>query len=279
MTDTERLLAAATRSIARRDAELLLAAAASLTRTQLITRVEDFPADVVARFETLVARRAAGEPAAYLLGRREFWSLDFEVDPAVLVPRPETELLVERALALVAAPDAVVADLGTGSGAIAIALARERPGWRIVATDASDAALARARRNGERLAPGRIDWRASPSADDWYAALADRHFDAIVSNPPYIAADDPALTGDGLAYEPRGALTPGGDGYAALLTLINGAPAHLRPGGWLALEHGESQGERLRAALVARGFTHVTSHRDLAGRERITEGQISHARF
>jgi release factor glutamine methyltransferase len=279
MTDTERLLAAATRSIARRDAELLLATAASLTRTQLITRVAEFPPDVVARFEALVARRAAGEPAAYLLGRREFWSLDFEVDPAVLVPRPETELLVERALALVTAPDAVVADLGTGSGAIAIALATERPGWRIVATDASDAALALARRNGERLAPGRIEWRSSPSTDDWYAALAGRRCHALVSNPPYIAADDAALAGDGLKFEPRAALTPEGDGYAALLTLINGAPEHLLPGGWLALEHGESQGEHLRAALVARGFTHVTSHRDLAGRERITEGQISHARF
>ena len=280
MTDTERLLAAATRTIARRDAELLLAAAASLTRTQLIARADDaWPPDVVARFEALVTRRAAGEPAAYLLGRREFWSLELEVGPAVLVPRPETELLVERVLARVTAPDAGVADLGTGSGAIAIALATERPGWRIVATDASDAALALARRNGERLAPGRIEWLRSPSADDWYAALAGRRFAALVSNPPYIAGDDPVLAGDGLRYEPRGALTPGGDGYAALLTLINGAPGHLLADGWLVLEHGESQAERLRSALVARGFTHVTSHRDLAGRERITEGQISHARF
>jgi len=280
MTDTERLLASAARTIARRDAELLLAAAAALTRTQLIARaVEALAPDVVTRFESMVARRAAGEPVAYLLGRREFWSLDFEVDPAVLVPRPETELLVERALALVSAPDAAVADLGTGSGAIAIALASERPGWQIVATDASDAALALARRNGERLTPGRVDWRHSPSSDDWYAPLAGRRFEALVSNPPYIAGDDPVLAGDGLKFEPRGALTPEGDGFAALLTLINGAPEHLRTGGWLALEHGESQGERLRSALVARGFTHVTSHRDLAGRERITEGQISHARL
>jgi release factor glutamine methyltransferase len=278
MTDTEHLLAAATRAIARRDAELLLAEAAALTRTQLIA-ARDIAPDAAVRFEALVARRAAGEPVAYLLGRREFWSLDFAVDPAVLVPRPETELLVERALALLPAPDARVADLGTGSGAIAIALAHERARWRIVATDASDAALAVARRNGERLAPGRVEWLRSTSPDDWYAPLAGRRFDALVSNPPYVAGDDPVLAGDGLRYEPRGALTPGGDGYAALLTLINGAPEHLLPGGWLALEHGESQGERLRAALVARGFTHVTSHRDLAGRERITEGQISHARF
>jgi release factor glutamine methyltransferase len=274
MTDTEPLLAAATRAIPRRDAELLLAAAASLTRTQLITGAR-VGVDAVARFESLVARRAAGEPVAYLLGRREFWSLEFEVDPAVLVPRPETELLVERALALVSAPDAAVADLGTGSGAIAIALAHERPGWRIVATDASDTALALARRNGARHAPGRIEWLAG----DWYAPLAGRRFHALLSNPPYIAGDDPVLAGDGLKFEPRRALTPEGDGHAALLTLINGAPGHLEPGGWLAFEHGESQGQRLRAALEARGFTHVTSHRDLAGRERITEGQISHARF
>jgi release factor glutamine methyltransferase len=278
MTHTERLLAAAARSISRRDAELLLAAAASLTRTQLIVG-QALPPDAAARFETLVARRAAGEPVAYLLGRREFWSLEFAVDAAVLVPRPETEMLVERALALVEVPDATIADLGTGSGAIAIALAHERPRWHVTATDASDAALALARRNGERLVPGRVEWLQNPSWDDWYAPLAGRRFHALFSNPPYVAGDDPVLAGDGLKFEPRTALTPGGDGYAALLTLINGAPEHLLPGGWLGLEHGESQGARLRAALVARGFTHVTSHRDLAGRERITEGQIPNARF
>jgi len=278
MTDTERLLATATRTIARRDAELLLAAAASLTRTQLIIG-QALPDAAAARFEALVARRAAGEPVDYLLGRREFWSLDFEVDAAVLVPRPETEMLVERALELVQAPDSTVADLGTGSGAIAIALAHERPGWRVTATDASDVALALARRNGERLTPGRVEWLHNGSWNDWYAPLAGRRFHALLSNPPYIAGDDPVLAGDGLKYEPRTALTPEGDGYAALLTLINGAPGHLLPGGWLALEHGESQAERLRPALVARGFTHVNSHRDLAGRERITEGQIPNARF
>jgi release factor glutamine methyltransferase len=265
-------------TIPRREAELLLAAAAALTRTQLIT-ARTVSADAAERFEALVERRARGEPAAYLLGRREFWSLELAVDPAVLVPRPETELLVERARALVNVHDAEVADLGTGSGAIAIALAHERPGWRIAATDASDAALALAQRNGARLVPGRIEWLRTASWADWYAPLAGRRFHALLSNPPYIAGDDPVLGEDGLRYEPRGALTPEGDGYGALLTLINGAPEHLLPGGWLALEHGESQAERLRAALVARGFTHVTSHRDLAGRERITEGQIPNARF
>ena len=276
MTDTERLLASAAQTIDRRDAELLLAAATARTRTQLIAFArEPVPDAAVARFEALRARRAAGEPVAYLLGRREFWSLEFEVGPAVLVPRPETELLVERALALVTAPAASVADLGTGSGAIAIALATERPLWRLVATDTSADALALARRNGDKLAAGRVEFLRG----DWFAPLAGRRFDALLSNPPYIAAGDPALGSDGLKHEPRGALTPEGDGYAALLTLINGSAGHLLPGGWLALEHGESQGERVRSALVARGFTHVTSHPDLAGRERVTEGQYPHDRF
>lgn len=276
---TERVLADAARTLDRRDAELLLAAASGRTRTQLLVQDTPLPAEVLERFRQLCARRAAGESVAYLLGRREFWSLDFDVGPAVLVPRPETELLVERALALVTAPAARVADLGTGSGAIAIALAHERPTWRLVATDASDTALAIARRNGEKLAPGRVDWRLNPSWTDWFAPLAGERFDALVSNPPYIAGDDPVLAGDGLKHEPRTALTPEGDGYAALLTLINGSPGHLEPGGWLVLEHGESQAEPLRAALVARGFTHVTSHRDLAGRERITEGLFPNDRF
>ncbi|MBC8028051.1 MAG: peptide chain release factor N(5)-glutamine methyltransferase [Steroidobacteraceae bacterium] len=259
--------------IPRRDAEILLAAAAKLTRTALLTRSrETLPADAIAQFEDWRRRRAAGEPVAYLLGRREFWSLDLEVGAAVLVPRPETELLVERVLERVTAPSAQIADLGTGSGAIAIALAVERPAWRISASDNSPAALAVARRNGERLAPGRIEWLMN-DAEGWFAPLAGRRFDAIASNPPYIAADDPVLEGEGLRFEPRGALTPGGDGYAALATLINGAPGHLEPGGWLLLEHGATQGFAVRAALVARGFTSVTSHRDLAGHERMSEAQ------
>lgn len=256
--------------IDRRDAEILLAHAWKLTRGQLLARAgEPVPAPVAAEFARLAARRAAGEPVAYLLGRREFWSLDFEVGPAVLVPRPETELLVERVLANVTADTANVADLGTGSGAIAIALAHERPRWRVTGTDISEAALAIARRNGERLAGSRVEWLAGT---DWLATLAGRRFDAIASNPPYIAGDDPVLQGDGLRHEPAIALTPGGDGMSALLTLINGSPGHLAAGGWLLLEHGATQGPPLRDALVARGFTHVTSHRDLAGHERVTEG-------
>jgi len=272
LSDSERLLANAARTINRRDAEILLAACWRRSRSQLLASIgESVPAEVATCFEDACRKRADGVPVAYLLGRREFWSLDFAVNPAVLVPRPETELLVQRVLDLVSAPIAMVADLGTGSGAIAIALAHERPGWRVLGTDASDQALAVARSNGERLVAGRVEW----AAGDWYAALDRRRFDALVSNPPYVAADDAALTEDGLRHEPRAALTPGGDGFAALTTLINGAPRHLEPGGWLALEHGATQGETLRSLLVARGFTAVTSHRDLAGHERVTEGKLA----
>ena len=269
-TDSESLIALAARDIGRRDAELLLAAALNLSRGALLARgSEAVPDDVAARFTSWCTRRATGEPVAYLLGRREFWSMMFEVSSAVLVPRPETELLVERVLEKLDESPAAVADLGTGSGAIAITLAHERPDWQIVGTDLSDDALTVARRNGTRLGANGVEWRAG----DWYQALDSRRFDALVSNPPYIEENDPVLAGDGLRHEPRGALTPGGDGFAALVTLINGAPAHLRPGGWLFLEHGATQGATLRGALVARGFTHVTSHRDLAGHERVTEGK------
>jgi release factor glutamine methyltransferase len=273
LTDSE-LLANAALTINRRDAEILLASCWRRSRSQLLAAMgEPVPVEVAAQFEDLRRQRADGVPVAYLLGRREFWSLDFTVNPAVLVPRPETELLVQRVLDLVPAPIAAVADLGTGSGAIAIALAHERPGWQVLGTDASDPALAVARSNGQRLVAGRVEW----ASGDWYAALGNRRFDVLVSNPPYVAANDPVLIGDGLRHEPRGALTPSddetGDGFASLATLINGASGHLRPGGWLALEHGAAQGQLLRALLVARGFTHVTSHRDLAGHERVTEGK------
>ena len=263
----ERLLSEASRAIERRDAEILLAAAWRRSRAQLLVSSEPVPAEVAARFADHCARRAAGEPVAYLLGRREFWSLELEVTPDVLVPRPETELLVERVLRQETRSAARVADLGTGSGAIAIALAHERPAWQVTGTDRSPAALEVARRNGARLAPT-VEWLAG----DWFAPLGTRRFESLVSNPPYIAADDAVIDGDGLRHEPRMALTPGADGLGALTTLINEAPGHLVPGGWLFLEHGATQAEILRAALVARGFAHVTSHRDLAGHERVTEG-------
>jgi release factor glutamine methyltransferase len=266
------LLIGAARWIDRRDAEILLANCWGLSRSQLLARCgESVPADVADCFGKAVTKRSEGVPVAYLLRRREFWSMTFEVSPSVLVPRPETELVVQRALALVRLPVAEVADLGTGSGAIAISLSHERPEWMITGTDVSTGALEVARRNGAALAGDRVRWLQG----DWYAALARRRFDALLSNPPYIADGDPVLRGDGLRHEPRLALTPGGDGFGAFLTLINGAHRHLKPGGWLVLEHGATQAQILRSLLVARGFTSVTSHRDLAGHERVTEGKLA----
>jgi release factor glutamine methyltransferase len=187
----------------------------------------------------------------------------------VLVPRPETELLVERALVLGTAPALELLDLGTGSGAIALAIASERPDWRVTATDASAAALDIARRNAATAGQQRVEFIAG----HWLAPLGGRRFDLIVSNPPYIAGGDPVLDGDSLRFEPRAALTPGPDALAALREIARSAPAHLHPHGWLLLEHGADQGPALRSLLVAEGLAHVRSHRDLAGHERVTEAQ------
>ena len=252
------------------DAELLLAHALGVARARLRSHPEDVPAaDARSRFLGLVARRAAGEPVAYILGRKGFWTLELNVSPAVLVPRPETELLVERALTLDPGEEAQVADLGTGSGAIALALAAARPRWRIVATDISAAALAVARDNAAALGLARVELIQG----DWLACLSARRFQLILSNPPYVAADDPALHQPQLMREPRLALVAADGGLAALLAIIGTAPAHLEPGGWLLLEHGATQAAAVAGALVARGFAQVRSHRDLAGRERMTEGQ------
>jgi release factor glutamine methyltransferase len=254
--------------IARLDAAALLAHVLGVPRARLTSHPE-MPVDLAQseHYRTLLARRAAGEPLAYLTGKREFWSLELAVSPAVLVPRPETELLVERALALGPAVSARVADLGTGSGAIALALARERPQWHVIATDVSASALVVARANAAALGLTHVEFRAG----DWYQILIGERFDLLLSNPPYVAAADPALRE--LRHEPPLALTPGEDAFAALRALVLGAPQHLAEGGWLLLEHGATQAAQLRAALVLAGFRHVRSHRDLAGHERMTEGQ------
>jgi release factor glutamine methyltransferase len=257
-----------TGAAARLEAGVLLAHVLAVPRARLSSHPEAAVAAAPAEsYRSLLLRRAAGEPLAYLTGRREFWSLELAVNPAVLVPRPETELLVERALVLGPAGSARVADLGTGSGAIALALARERPQWHLIATDVSPAALAVARANAAALGCTQVEFRAG----DWYQTLAGERFELLLSNPPYVAADDPALRE--LRHEPRLALTPGEDAFAALRALVLGAPQHLAEGGWLLLEHGATQAAELRAALVLAGFRHVRSHRDLAGHERMTEGQ------
>lgn len=252
----------------RLDAELLLAHALAVPRTRLRSHPEEVP-DALAsgRFRELIGRRAAGEPIAYLLGHKGFWSLDLAVSPAVLVPRPETELLVERSLSLYPNVHLQVLDLGTGSGAIALALAHERPLWQVTATDLSAQALAVARANGAAAGLDRVRFVEGR----WFEPLGDRMFDLVVSNPPYLAPEDPALAT--LAHEPRMALTPGGDAMASLREIIRAAPDHLLRGGWLLLEHGATQAAAVADEMAARGLVAIVSHRDLAGHERMTEGQ------
>ncbi len=265
---------AGSRVPARLDAELLLAHVLGCSRSTLYAHPQRrLQPQQAAAFEHLLARRSAGEPLAYLIGEREFWSLALAVTPATLVPRPETELLLERALALMPAESAVrVADLGTGSGAIAIALARERPHAHISATDSSAAALAVARDNARRHDCGHIVFRHG----DWLAALAGESFDLIVSNPPYVAAGDPALTGDGVRFEPRDALAAGADGLDDLRTIIATAGPHLRAGGWLLLEHGHDQAAAVARLLQQHGFEHVDCQRDGAGQPRVSGGRYGH---
>jgi release factor glutamine methyltransferase len=263
---------------ARLDAELLLAHVLQRPRSHLLAHGEQtLEAGSAERYRALLSRRAASEPIAYLTGTREFWSLPLQVNPAVLIPRPETELLVERALALLpdrpagAADTLRIAELGTGSGAIALALAAERPLWRLVATERSTAALALARCNAQHLSlGGQIEFLEG----DWFEPLAGRRFHALLSNPPYLssAEADSAL----LRYEPRAALRAGPTGLEALRHLIAGAGAYLAPGAWLLLEHGAAQAGEVARALVGAGYARVRCQRDLAGHDRVTEAQWSH---
>jgi release factor glutamine methyltransferase len=252
------------------DAELLLVHILGTSRARLRSHPEEAASAAQSkRYTELIERRATGEPLAYVIGRRDFWSLRLTVTPAVLVPRPETELLVERALALRHEEFGRVVDLGTGSGAIALTLASERPGWQVAATDVSEEALAVARSNAESLDLKRVQFFQG----SWFEPLVGRTFDLIVSNPPYVAEDDPAMHDPALRHEPRGALTPGGDGMASLRAIIAVAPDYLERDGWLLLEHGSDQAAEVTRELVARGLRHVRSHRDLAGHERMTEAQ------
>ncbi|HUO80182.1 MAG TPA: peptide chain release factor N(5)-glutamine methyltransferase [Steroidobacteraceae bacterium] len=264
-----RRLAAASGS-PRLDAELLLAAVLGVDRGRL-GALGDRPlgAAEAGAFEALLARRERGESVAYLLGRREFWTLTLEVGPGVLVPRPETELIVEIALAALAGrPAPAVLDLGTGSGAIGLAIARERPDAAVDLVDASAAALAIAERNRAGLGLGNVRLLAG----DWFGAVPGRRYDLIAANPPYLAADDPHLGSAELGHEPALALVAGPSGLEALAAIGAAAPAHLVPGGRLVLEHGATQGAAVRALLAGAGFVAVATRRDLAGHERATAG-------
>jgi release factor glutamine methyltransferase len=261
-------------ALPRLDARALAEHASGRPRAWLIAH-GDAPAQdgAALAFEHLAARRRAGEPLAYLLGWREFHGRRFDVGPAVLVPRPETEGLVDATLerlAGVAAPR--VLDLGTGSGAIAVTLALERADAIVLATDASAEALAVARANAARLGASRIGF----APGDWWAALpADAPpFDAIVSNPPYIAEADPHLEDPALRHEPPAALASGPDGLDAIDTIVAGAPARLVPGGWLLLEHGRDQGPAVRARLARAGFEAVATLADLQGLDRVSLGRL-----
>jgi len=258
---------------ARGEAELLLAHVLGRTRAWLFAWPEHVVgAEQTSAFERLVEARRAGAPVAYLLGRRGFWSFDLAVSPAVLIPRPETELLVELALERIPSDEAsALADLGTGSGAIALALAHERPHANVVATDASAAALAVAFANAQRLGIGNVRFVHG----DWYAPLGTARFALVASNPPYIAADDPHLARGDLRHEPLSALASGHDGLDAIRAIVADAPAHLLPRGWLLVEHGWEQGAAVRALFVGRGLDDVQSVRDVAGHERVTLGCLA----
>ncbi|KPW31518.1 Release factor glutamine methyltransferase [Pseudomonas coronafaciens pv. atropurpurea] len=255
---------------ARLDIELLLAAALGKPRSFLHTWPERIVSTEAAlAFAGYLERRRAGEPVAYILGQQGFWKLDLEVAPHTLIPRPETEMLVEAALELVPAfASAQVLDLGTGTGAIALALANERQQWKVTAVDRVPEAVALAERNRKRL---HLD-NAEVLDSNWFSALQERQFDLIISNPPYIADADPHLAAGDVRFEPSSALVAGSDGLDDLREIIRQAPTHLNAEGWLLLEHGYDQGPAVRELLIRQGFERIQTRRDLGEHERITFG-------
>ena len=255
------------------EARMLLSHVTGFTRTQLITRDNDhLNAAQRDAFATLLARRLTGEPMAYLLGEREFFGRTFRVTPDVLIPRPDTEVAAETALARIAGLKSPrVLDMGTGSGILAVTIARERPDAEVWATDISPGALMVAEDNARALQADNIRFVVS----DWYADLAiGLCFDLIVSNPPYIAEGDPHLVEGDLRFEPIDALTDHNDGLSDLAAIVTGAAARLLPGGWLLMEHGYDQGEATRGLLTRAGFAEVFTARDLAGHERCSGGRL-----
>lgn len=252
------------------EALLLLEQVSGLERTTLFAWPErELASSVVQQYRALVDRRASGVPVAYLLGRREFYGLDLHVDQRVLIPRPETELLVDVALGLTLDAKAEVLDLGTGSGAIALALASQRPQWSICAVDRSEDALDVAKANQENLGIKNIDFYCS----DWFASLPQCQFDLIVSNPPYVEPESAYLQQGDVRFEPINALVAPHDGFADLFAIIDQAPKYLKSGGTLWLEHGYQQAERLRQRFIDLGYQCAETHCDLQGLDRVTGAQ------
>jgi release factor glutamine methyltransferase len=257
---------------ARLDVELLLAAALGKPRSFLHTWPERIVStEAAVTFASYLQRRQTGEPVAYILGQQGFWKLDLEVAPHTLIPRPETEMLVEAALELVPAfAPSKVLDLGTGTGAIALALANERPAWQVTAVDRVIEAVALAERNRQRL---QLD-NAKVLNSHWFGALEGQRFDLIISNPPYIASADPHLASGDVRFEPSSALVAGADGLDDLRLIVEQAPGHLNADGWLLLEHGYDQGAAVRDLLSSHGFEKIQTRRDLGEQERITFGRM-----
>ena len=264
----------------RVDAEVLMEFATGRSRTWLYTWGDsECPTWEHARFDALIAARAQGQPVAYLTGEREFWGLPLATSPTTLIPRPDTETLVEAALARAGTPTGRLLDLGTGTGAIALAFASERPDWQVVGVDVRPEAVALAADNARTLNITNATFLVS----DWFSAFTlsspsasspGSTFEIIVSNPPYIAADDPHLGQGDVRFEPRSALVAEADGMADLLHLITTAQAFLSPGGWLVLEHGYQQAPSVRQALKLAGYQSVESVQDMGGHERVTLGHL-----
>lgn len=255
---------------ARSEVQALLQAVLGVNRAYLLAHPERvFTEPEGIRYQAWLQRRLQGEPLAYIVGEREFFGLRFKVTPATLIPRADTELLVELALARISSEGAHVLDLGTGSGAIALSIAHNRPDIEVTAPDASEAALLVARENAQRLNIRNTTFVQS----DWFSALSGQRFDVVVSNPPYIAEADPHLKQGDLRFEPLRALAAGADGLDDIRRIVSQACAHILPGGWLLLEHGYDQAAAVRELLLQTGYAEVFSARDLAGIERVSGGR------
>lgn len=252
------------------DIELLLCHCLQKPRSFLRSRPEhDVATELVTQFFHLLARREAGEPVAYLTGKRGFWTLDLDVSPATLIPRPETELLVEKILECDHLPEKTrVLDLGTGTGAIALALASEKPTWQVTGVDFQPDAVSLSQRNAQQLQLSNVLFKQS----DWFSALTGQVFEIIVSNPPYIDPDDKHLKEGDVRFEPSSALVSEKKGLADIETIINQAPDYLTSNGRLLLEHGYDQGEAVRALMAVQNFSYVITYQDLAGHDRVTAG-------